>query len=423
MSTTFRIPPGSGDNPALKPDEATPEPPALAAPRADRSGREPLLLHMPVSVRSLSIVLIAAILTLYALQWAKELVVPILFGIMVSYALTPIVDRLERLRVPRAAAATCLLTSIVALVCYGVWSLKDQVDSLTNTVPAVSAKIRELSKKATGSEPSTMERVQEAATELAAAAGATAPSSAASGVVVEARRRVGQATPTAELIAPPAASARVDVRAYLLSGTFGILAFLGQLAMVYFLALFLLSSGNIFRRKMVKLAGPKLSQKKVTIETLDEISEHIQRYLMVQVGVSVAVGICTWLGFLTLGMNNPGVWGVVAAVTNMIPYVGAVLVGAGSAIFALVQFGTPGMALAVGGTSFAIHTVIGNVLTPWWMGRASKMSPVVVFVAILVFGWLWGVSGLLLGVPILLVIKSVCDRVDDFKPVGELLGQ
>jgi predicted PurR-regulated permease PerM len=81
------------------------------------------------------------------------------------------------------------------------------------------------------------------------------------------------------------------------------------------------------------------------------------------------------------------------------------------------------MALAVGGTSFAIHTVIGNVLTPWWMGRASKMSPVAVFVAILVFGWLWGVSGLLLGVPILLVIKSVCDRVDDFKGVGELLGQ
>jgi predicted PurR-regulated permease PerM len=422
MSTTFRILPGGGETPALKPDEATPEPPAGGTPRTESGGKEPLLLHMPVSVRSMSIVLIAAIMTLYALQWAKELVVPILFGIMTSYALTPIVDRLERLRVPRAAAATCLLTAIVAIVCYGVWSLKDQVDSLTNTVPAVSVKIRELSKTATGGEPSTIERVQQAATELAAAAGATAPSSAASGVVAEARGRTGQPTPTA-MTAPPVAPPRVDVRSYLLSGTLGILAFLGQLAMVYFLALFLLSSGNNFRRKMVKLAGPKLSQKKVTVETLDEISEHIQRYLMVQVGVSLAVGICTWLGFLALGMNNPGVWGVVAAVTNMIPYVGAVLVGAGSAIFALVQFGTPSMALAVGAMSFAVHTVIGNVLTPWWMGRASKMSPVAVFVAILVFGWLWGVSGLLLGVPILLVIKSVCDRVDDFKAVGELLGQ
>ena len=165
-------------------------------PRIDSSGREPLLLHMPVSIRSLSIVLIAAILTLYALQWAKELVVPILFGIMTSYALTPIVDRLERLRVPRAAAATFLLTAIVALVCYGVWSLKDQVDSLTNTVPAVSVKIRELSKTATGSQPSTIERVQQAATELAAAAEATAPSSAASGVVVEARTRGDKPTRT-----------------------------------------------------------------------------------------------------------------------------------------------------------------------------------------------------------------------------------
>ena len=383
-----------------------------------------MLLHMPVSVRSLSIILIAAILTLYALQWAKEIVVPILFAIMASYALTPIVDRLERLRVPRAAAATCLLTAIVALVCYGVWSLKDQVDSLTNTVPAVSVKIRELSKTATGSQPSNIDRMQKAASELAAAAEATTSSGAASSPDTQVRGRPGQPAPaTAARALPPAPSAQVDVSSYLLSGTLGILAFLGQLAVVYFLALFLLSSGNTFRRKMVKLAGPKLSQKKVTIETLDEISEHIQRYLTVQVGVSVAVGVCTWLGFLALGMNNPGVWGVVAGVTNMIPYVGALLVGAGSAIFALVQFGTPGMALAVGTTSFAIHTVIGNVLTPWWMGRASKMSPVAVFVAILVFGWLWGVSGLLLGVPILLVIKSVCDRVDDFKAVGELLGQ
>ena len=89
---------------------------------------------------------------------------------------------------------------------------------------------------------------------------------------------------------------------------------------------------------------------------------------------------------------------------------------------ALVQFGTIEMALIVGAASFAVHTAVGNVLTPWWMGRASKMSPIAVFIAVLLFGWLWGVWGLLLGVPILLVIKSVCDRVEDLKPIGELLG-
>jgi predicted PurR-regulated permease PerM len=183
-----------------------------------------------------------------------------------------------------------------------------------------------------------------------------------------------------------------------------------------------MASGNSFRRKMVKLAGPKLSQKKVTVETLDEITEQIQRYLLVQLGVSVVVGVLTWLVFLGLGLNNAGVWGVIAAVTNLIPYAGALIVGGGAAVVALVQFGTLEMALIVGTASFAVHTIVGNVLTPWWMGRASKMSAVAVFIAVLIFGWLWGVWGLLLGVPILLVVKSVCDRVEDLKPVGELLG-
>ena len=228
---------------------------------------------------------------------------------------------------------------------------------------------------------------------------------------------------------PPAAAAiprvdqhKIDIRGYVLSGTIGAFAFLGQLAVVFFIALFLLASGNSFRRKMVKLAGPRLSQKKVTIETLDEITGQIQRYLLVQIGVSVLVGIATWLAFYAIGLEQSAVWGVVAAATNLIPYLGAILVGAGSAIVGLVQFGTIEMALLVGGSSFAIHTVIGNLLTPWWMGRASRMSPVAVFLAVLVFGWLWGVSGLLLGVPILMVVKSICDRVEDLKPVGELLG-
>ncbi|MGC4062164.1 MAG: AI-2E family transporter [Aquabacterium sp.] len=163
-------------------------------------------------------------------------------------------------------------------------------------------------------------------------------------------------------------------------------------------------------------------QKKITIETLDEITDQIQRYLIVQVGVSVAVGVATWIAFYAIGLNQSAVWGIVAAVTNLVPYVGAVLVGVGSAVVGLVQFGTMDMALLVGGSSFAVHTLIGNLLTPWWMGRASRMSSVAVFIAVLIFGWLWGVAGLLLGVPILLIVKSVCDRVEELKPIGELFG-
>ncbi len=392
-----------------------------------------LMLHMPVDVRSASMALIAVILSLYALQWAKEIVVPILCGVMSSYALTPVVDRMARWKLPRAAGATLLLTAILALTAWGAWALGDQTDALIDTVPTVTAKVRELSQRATG-KTSTLVRVQKAAAELAAAAGTADAASAAAGVasgVAPGRSALTGAAPASNFgkKAQPAAKEAnespgysLDVRGYLLSGTLGVMSFLGKIAVIVFVALFLMSSGNSFRRKMVKLAGPKLSQKKVTIETLDEITEQIQRYLLVQVGVSAVVGVCTWLAFMALGLNNAGVWGVVAGVTNLIPYVGALIISGGAAVVALVQFGTPQMALMIGASSFAVHTVIGNLLTPWWMGRASKMSPVAVFISVLIFGWLWGVWGLLLGVPILLVVKTVCDRVDDLKPVGELLG-
>jgi len=121
-------------------------------------------------------------------------------------------------------------------------------------------------------------------------------------------------------------------------------------------------------------------------------------------------------------LNQAPVWGVVAGVTNLIPYVGAMLLAVGSFAMGLVQFDSIALALGIGATSFVIHIVVGNLLTPWWMGRASRMSTFAVFVCVIAFGWLWGIAGLLLGVPILMVLKSICDRVEDLKPIGELLG-
>jgi predicted PurR-regulated permease PerM len=405
---------------------------------ASEDARERVLLHMPVDVRSVSLAVLALIASLFAMQWAKEILIPILLGVMLSYALTPVVDRFERWKIPRAAGAAVLLAAIGGAIAWGAWSLSDQADTLVETLPQVAEKIRQMTQDQHGT-VSTIEKVQLAATEIEAAANATPPP--ASGVASAASTALGQSESAARLRTQPGTASRsqsvsrpadglngsnsaprIDVRGYVLSGTLSALAFLGQIVIVFFIALFLMASGSNFRRKMVKLAGPKLSQKKVTIETLNEISEQIQRYLLVQVGVSILVGVATWLAFYAIGVHQSAVWGVVAAVTNLIPYLGAILVGAGSAVVSLFQFGTLAMAILVGGTSFAIHTLIGNLLAPWWMGRAGRMSPFAVFVSVLLFGWLWGISGLLLGVPILMVVKSVCDRVEDLKPVGELLG-
>jgi len=134
------------------------------------------------------------------------------------------------------------------------------------------------------------------------------------------------------------------------------------------------------------------------------------------------VGIATWLAFLWVGMEHAAVWGVAAAVLNFIPYLGAIIITGGTALVAFLQFGSVGMALTVGTISLVINSIEGYLLTPWLSGRASRMNAVVVFAGILFWGWLWGAWGLLLGMPIMMAIKSVCDRVEEFRPVGELMG-
>jgi predicted PurR-regulated permease PerM len=215
---------------------------------------------------------------------------------------------------------------------------------------------------------------------------------------------------------------RFDIKDYLVVGTLGLAGAVGQLVVVLFLGYFLAAAGNTFRRKLVKIAGPTLTKKKLTVQALDEISEQVQRYLLVQLALSVLVGITTGLAFWALGVEYAAVWGAAAAVLNLVPYVGSIAVTAGAALVAFLQFGTLNMALVVGGASLLINVIEGNLLMPWLTSKTSSMSPVVIFVGVLFWGWLWGLWGLLLGIPIMMAIKAVCDRVDDLKPVGELLG-
>ena len=416
--------------------EAEPEPPRM-------------LPHMSVNVRSVSLAVVAVLASVFALHWAQAVIVPVLLGVMVSYALAPVVDRMEAWRLPRAAGAGLLIFTIIGGLGWGAWSMSDDATALVETLPEVAQKLRQ-SMRGANPRVDPFAKVQQAATEIQSAAeesaNASAPASAASGIgpvaVAAVATGVLRGASASRHLAPNATTVvtttttRVrpevthvvvekeafNVRDFVWTGTLGLLALLGQTMVVMLVAFFLLASGNNFRRKMVKLAGPKLSQKRVTIQALDEIHDQIQRYLMVQLATSVVVGVLTGLAFLALGLEHAAVWGVVAGVTNLIPYVGAVIVGAGSAVVALLQFGAIDQALLVGGSSFAIHAVVGNLLTPWLTGKASRMSPFAVFVGVLAFGWLWGAVGLILGVPILMVVKTVCDRVDELKPVGEFLG-
>jgi predicted PurR-regulated permease PerM len=197
----------------------------------------------------------------------------------------------------------------------------------------------------------------------------------------------------------------------------------GQAAMVLFLVFFLLVTGDLFKRKLVKIAGPTLTKKKITVQIMDEINKQISNFLVVQVITSAIVGVLTAVALWWFGVQQYLVWGLLAGVFNSIPYLGPIIVTGALAVITFMQFNDVAKTLYVSGTALAITSLEGWLLTPMLMSRAAQMNPVAIFVGLLFWTWVWGVMGTILAVPMLMMLKAVCDRVEDLQPVGELLGE
>jgi predicted PurR-regulated permease PerM len=356
--------------------------------------------------RNAPLILLAVIATIFALEWAQPVVIPLVLALIISYALGPLVNRLERLAIPRALSAGVLLIAFVVGVGAAAWSLRDEALNLIDTLPEAVSKMQAAARKEFTGPRTAIEKVQKAAEELERATEEDAANKPPPGV-------------TRVQIEKP----QLNIREYLVTTLAGGTALIGSGLIVLFLAFFLLASGDAFRRKWVTLSGPTLTRRKITIQVMDEIRSQIQRYLGVQVLTSVIVGVTSGLAFWAIGLENAAVWGVTAGVLNMVPYLGAIVTTAGTALVAFFQFGTVGMALGVASISFVINTLEGSWLTPWLSGRASHMNAVVVFAGLLFWTWLWGGWGLILGLPIMMVIKAVCDHVEDLKPIGEFMGE
>ena len=365
------------------------------------------VLHAPGDARNMALIVLATIAILAVLRWGSAFFIPLMLGFVFYYALSPVVDAMVRIRIPRALGAGLLILGILGAGATAVWSLSDDANELIESLPAAAERLRaKVQQRA--SEKTPLEPVQKAAAELEKAAEATqspqapAPQRGVQRVVVE--------------------KPRFDLREHLWSGTVGLVTLIGQVVLVTFLTYFLLLSGDTFRRKMVKITGPGLAQKKLTVQALDEINVQIQRYLLVQLLASLGVGVLTGVVSAMLGPKHAAVWGVAAGILNLVPYIGSILVTLAAAVVAFMQSGEAELPMLVAGSSLLINTVEGYLVVPWLTSKASRMNAVAVFIGVLFWGWLWGVWGLLLGIPIMMVIKAVCDRVDHLKPVGELLG-
>src|SRR3990172_5950068 len=352
---------------------------ALEQP-AEAAGPAPGISRLTVAVGILTVIAFVA-----ALYLARAFFVPLLIGILAGYALSPVVDWLKACRIPRPVAAALVLAVAVGGLSLITFQLSDDAAAMIEKLPEAARKLRQTLSDSRESGPTPLQNMQEAAKQIEGAA------------------TDAGAKPGARVIAVKTSEPSAWLRDYALAQSALLFTVAAQTPIVLLLTYFLLASGSHFRRKLVGLVGPSLTHKKDAVRILEEIDVQVQRYLLATLVSNALVAVCTWLMFEALGIEHAGVWGVAAGVLHFVPYLGSALIVIGSGVAALLQFGSISHALAIAGVALLVAGAIGLVLTTWLQSRAARANSAVLFIALLFFGWLWGIWGLLLGAPLVAI--------------------
>jgi predicted PurR-regulated permease PerM len=363
--------------------------------------------QVPLDVRSSALAILAALACIFALSRAQEFVVPLLLGVVLAYTMNPLVVWLEAIKIPRPAGTAIVMVGVLGAIGLGTYSLRGEVQTIIEQLPEAATKFATGLQRMQISQVGNLQKIQHAAIAMEKAAsqapgGSAAPRRSATHVIVDQPEfRVGN---------------------FLWKSSIGALEVAGQVAMVAFLVFFLLLGGDTFKRKLVHLTGPSLARRKITVRILDDINSSIQKYMLMLLTTNLLVALLSWVAFRWIGLENAGAWAAVAGVLHIVPYLGPAITAVVAAMAAFMQFESFAMVLLVAGTSLTIATVVGTFVSTWMTGRIARMSPAAIFISLLFWGWLWGVWGMLLSIPIIVIIKVVSQHLEQLRPVSELLG-
>jgi predicted PurR-regulated permease PerM len=378
--------------------DAAVDPSLLAAPT----------VRMQIDARGLALWLLAGFATVFILSWAQSFVVPVLLGIIISYTLNPLVDWLEAIRVPRVGGTSIVMIAIIGALIVGTYSLRAQMRTILAQVPEAAATISTEIARMRSSEIGDLGKMQAAAIEMEQAS------------TQELGSPVTPRPPTTHVIVD---QPTFKLDNFLWKNSMGALGAIGQAVMVAFLVFFMLVGSDTFKRKLVRISGPSLSKRKITLRILNDINRSIQKYMLMLLTTSVAVALLTWVAFWWIGLENAGAWAAAAGLLHIVPYVGPAVIAVATGMAAFMQFHSLAMALLVAGASLAIATLIGMFVTTWMTGRIAHLNPAAVFISLLFWGWLWGIWGTLLSIPIIVIVQVVSQHVEQLRPIAELLGE
>lgn len=381
------VPPYNG-RPMLPPPETPAVRPARAR-RADWSG----LLGEVFAVRSLPLTGLFVLACFYTLYAARSFFLPVVLAVLLSFLLSPLVRGLKRLRIPGPLGAGIVLLALLGGVGFGIYELAGPAYQWVETAPQslrqIERKIRDLKKPV-----QTMSRATEQMAKIAQVAG-------------------GGGTVQKVSVQPATLGEQLVVQT---------VGFATGVAVVVILLYFLLALGDRFWGKVAQLV-PGAGRWKAGVAIAREIERDISSYLATVTAINFTLGLAVWGVTAWVGLPNPLLWGVLAWSLNYIPYLGPLCTMTVLACVGLLTFNDLGKAFAAPALFFGLDLIEAYLVTPMVMGRRFTLNPVTLFIGLTFWGWLWGIAGALLAVPILVVTKIFCDHNERLAPIGELLGE
>ncbi|HET9226944.1 MAG TPA: AI-2E family transporter [Thermoanaerobaculia bacterium] len=371
--------------PALRPEPESDEHPRPNLKRLRDA------MQGPFGVRSLALTGLFVLAAFYTLYFGRAFFLPIVLALMLNSLLSPVVRGLRRLRIPNALGAALVVFGLLGGFGWGVYELSgpayEWAQKAPQTMRRLERKLREFKKPV-----QTMSKATEQVEKITQVGGR-------------------QPTPTVQVTTETLGERVFSQATELVSG--GVVMFI--------LLFFLLASGDLFLRKLIRVL-PSLADKRKAVEIARQIQTDVSSYLVTITIINVALGLAVW-GILTfLGVPNPLLWGVLAAITNYIPYLGALLMIAVLAMVGFLTFESNTQAMMVPLSFVGLNILESYIVTPLVLGHRLTLNPVVIFLGLTFWGWLWGITGALLAVPIMVVVKIFCDHTEPLQPIGEFLG-
>jgi predicted PurR-regulated permease PerM len=337
-----------------------------------------------------ALVSIFALLVFYFLYFASPILIPIITALLLSMLLAPFVGLLRRVRVPRTLGSLIVVTAAVGAL-FGVAA------SLTG--PAQSWL----------SEPQRFSHLEEKLRPIMASF-----------------EILQYATEQLEKAATPRDRPSIQKVELTGSGLSGLLSTgIGQVAstigaVIGLLYLFLVS-GDTFLRKLVSVT-PSLKDKKRAVEIVRNIEVDISFYLLMVASINISIGFIVMATTWVLGISDPFLWGTLAAVLSFAPYVGELAIVILLSLAGILTFDNLVQAFVAPAVYFVLMTICWQGVVPFVVGRRMILSPVAIFITIIVLSWMWGVIGALVAVPVLASVKIICERVGTLHPIAEFLS-